>query len=400
MVLPAALRLPSFRAYLAGNFFGLVGMWMLRIALGWLTWETTGSAAWTGAVAFLNFAPTFVSGPMFGVVADRMDPRRGMMTTQTAQAAFALALFGFTASGLLSLAALCAVALGSGIAASAYHPMRMTLAPRLVPREDLPQAVAMTAVNFNTTRMLGPALGGWLIAEHGAPAAVGLAACLFLPQLAALSTIPPQPPAPRDGGTGLPGLRGVLAELADGARHVARHPRIAEAVAISGLFALVGRGALELLPVAADGLFHRGAEGLGALTAAAGAGAVLASIWLARGRADLATMRRRQSLAAFSGLGFAAGLALAPGWGAALAAVAGMGLFGTVVGVSSQSITQTETPDGARGRVMSLWILVGIGGAALGAVGLGALADLIGLADALLAGAAASALALLALRLR
>lgn len=400
MTLPPALTHAPFRAYLAGNFFGLMGMWMLRIALGWLAWETTGSAAWTGAVAFLNFAPTIVAGPLFGVAADRVDPRRGMMATQTGQALFGAALFAMAATGAVTLAGLCAVALGSGLAASAYHPMRMALAPRLVPAEDLPQAVAMTAINFNTTRMLGPALGGWLIATQGAASAVGLAVCLFAPQLGALASLPAMPPAPRANANGAKGLRLFGAELADGARHVAAHPRIAEAVLISGLFALVGRGALELLPVAADGMFARGAAGLGALTAAAGAGAILASVWLARGRAEVETMQRRQRVGAFAGLGLALGLAMAPSWGMALAAVAGLGLFGTVVGVSSQSIAQTETPDGRRGRVMSLWILVGIGGAAVGAISLGAVADWVGFERAVAWGAAGTAAALLVVRAR
>ncbi|MEM6438990.1 MAG: MFS transporter, partial [Pseudomonadota bacterium] len=86
MTLPAALTHPPFRAYLAGNFCGLMGMWVLRVAMAWMAWDLTGSAGWTGAVAFLNFAPTLISGPLFGVAADRSDPRLGMMATQSGQA--------------------------------------------------------------------------------------------------------------------------------------------------------------------------------------------------------------------------------------------------------------------------------------------------------------------------
>lgn len=393
MRLPAPLRHRAFRAYLTGAFSGLVGMWILRVSTAWLAWDLTGSAAVTGLVAFLNFAPTVVSGPVFGVLADRADPRLGMMATQTAQALVAAFLAKTVLAGELTLPILAFLALASGVAASAYHPLRMTLAPRLVPPEILPQAVAMTALNFNTSRMIGPALGGWLIAVAGAGAAPALAALLFAPQILMLISLPPQPPAPREEGPD--GLRRFAADLAEGARHVRARGAILEAFVISGLFAVAGRGVLELLPAAADGLYGRGAAGLGALTAAAGAGAILSSLWLGRSSPDLAEMRRRARMASAVGLGLVAALAAIPLWGLALVAVAGLGAAGTVVGVSTQSIAQTGTPDGIRGRVMSLWILVGIGGAAGGALGLGVLGDLVGLRAALLIGAAGSAAAML-----
>ncbi|HKK37421.1 MAG TPA: MFS transporter [Paracoccaceae bacterium] len=392
MRLPAPLKHAPFRAYLAGAFSGLLGMWILRISTAWLAWDLTGSAAVTGLVAFLNFAPTVVSGPVFGVLADRADPRLGMMATQTAQALVAAFLAKTVLAGELTLPILAFLALASGVAASAYHPLRMTLAPRLVPPEILPQAVAMTALNFNTSRMIGPALGGWLIAVAGAGAAPALAALLFAPQILMLISLPPQPPAPRAEGPD--GFRRFAADLAEGARHVRARAPIMEAFVLSGLFAVAGRGVLELLPAAADGLYGRGAAGLGALTAAAGAGAILSSLWLGRSSPDLAEMRRRARAASAVGLALVAALAAIPLWGFALAAVAGLGAAGTVVGVSTQSIAQTGTPDGIRGRVMSLWILVGIGGAAGGALLLGSLGDLVGLRAALLIGAGGSAAAL------
>lgn len=394
MRLPAPLRHADFRSYLAGSFSGLIGMWMLRIVTAWLAWELTGSAAMVGLVAFLNFAPTVVSGPLFGVLADRADPRLGMTVTQTAQALVAAVLAKTVLAEELTLPLLAALALASGVAASAYHPLRMSLAPRLVPPEILPQAVALTALNFNVTRMIGPALGGWLIAAAGPGAAAVLAALLFAPQVQVLLSLPPQPPAPRPEAEGAAQPRGLArfaADLAAGARHVRQSPRIMEAFVISGVFAIAGRGVLELLPAAADGLFGRGAAGLGALTAAAGAGAVVSALWLARSSPDADAMHRRATLAAATGLALVAALALAPAWALALLAVAGLGACGTIVGVSTQSIAQTGTPDGARGRVMSLWIVVGIGGAAAGALGLGALGDALG---ALLGDAAGLRLAL------
>ncbi len=392
-MIPQALTHSVFRNYLAGNFFGLNGMWILRIVAGWLAWDLTGSAALTGLVAFLNFAPTIVSGPFFGVVADRVDPRHGIILTQTLQLLLGVVLFGMAMMGAVTVPALLAISLGIGMAASAYHPMRMALAPRLVPAEVLPQAVAMTALNFNTTRMLGPALGGWMIAAYGVETAAGVAAALYIPQILAFIIMPAHPPAkPEREGPG--GLRGMFEDLSEGARYAWDRPLIRDAILLTAISAVPARGALELLPAAADGLYGRGAGGFGILTAAAGAGAVVSAIWMARGRASAETMRRRALVCAALGLALVVALGLIHSWPVAVAAVTGMGFLGTVVGVSCQTVVQVLTPDGRRGRVMSMWLLMAIGGTSLGAIGIGALADAVGLRPALIGAGAVTMLAL------
>lgn len=399
MTLPAPLAYPAFRAYLAGNFAGLNGMWILRVAMGWLAWDLTGSAAITGMVAFLNFAPTLVSGPVFGVLADRIDPRHGLVATQSLQFLLAVILCVMAAQEAISTPALLVMSLGMGLAASAYHPLRMTLAPRLIPREALTQAVAMTALNFNCTRMLGPAVGGWLLAHHGSEITIGLAAALFLPQIFSFATMPAMPPVRAAGGDGPPRgwLAGIATEMAEGARYVADRPMIRDAILLTAVVSLPARGALELLPVAADGLYGQGAGGFGALTATAGGGAVVAAIWLARGKPGVAQMRRRAMVCAAISLACVALLGLLESWPAAIALVAGLGFLGTAVGVSNQTIAQTETSDGRRGRVMSLWLLVAIGGTSLGAIGIGVLSDLVGIRTALLAVTMVSAIGLAAI---
>ncbi len=392
-MIPQALTHTVFRNYLAGNFFGLNGMWILRIVAGWLAWDLTGSAGFTGLVAFLNFAPTIVSGPFFGVVADRVDPRHGIILTQTLQLLIGATLFWMTLADAVTVPALLAVSLGIGLAASAYHPMRMALAPRLVPSEILPQAVAMTAVNFNTTRMVGPAVGGWMIHEYGVATAAGVAAALYIPQILAFMLMPAQPPMETER-EGPGGARGVFQDLREGARYAWERPMIRDAILLTAISAVPARGALELLPAAADGLYGRGAGGFGALTAAAGAGAVISAIWMARGRASPETMRRRALVCAALGLVLVVALGLIHSWPVAVAAVTGMGFLGTVVGVSNQTVVQVMTPDGRRGRVMSMWLLMAIGGTSLGAIGIGALADLVGLRPALIGAGAATMLAL------
>ena len=155
------------------------------------------------------------------------------------------------------------------------------------------------------------------------------------------------------------------------------------AFAITLSSAVTGRAATELLPAIADGLFTRGASGLGQMTAAVGAGAVIATLLLA----GLKDARRRLPLvtpvAAFASCALTVAMGNAPVWLLALIIASGLGFFASMVGVGAQTIVQLSVEEGYRGRVMSLWTVVGFGGTALGTLGLGALADLIGIGAAL-----------------
>jgi MFS family permease len=386
----SALRHAPLRTYLIGNFFGLNGVWMQRVAIGWMAWDLTGSPAWTGLVAFLNFAPAMVSGPFFGVLADRVDVRRAIVGVQMGQAALAATLLALLLSGLLDRWTLSALALVIGIVYSAYHPLRMSLIPRLVPRESLAQAVALTSINFNFSRMSGPALGGWLIHEWGVAAALMVNIALYLPQIIALAALPAQRPAARG-----PDSRRFLQELGDGARIILASREILQAMAITAVFGSIVRGALEILPAVSGGMFDRGAAGLGALTAAAGAGAVLSSILMARRGGDEGLIRISYA-AAIVGLWLTAMLAETENWSFALLMVGGMGFASAMAGVANLSIVQLNIEDSVRGRVMSLWTVVGIGGASLGALALGAAGSLIGLRLALAAASLAGAALLVA----
>ena len=157
---------------------------------------------------------------------------------------------------------------------------------------------------------------------------------------------------------------------------------------LNGLFSFIVRGTLEILPAIADGVYQRGAQGLGQILAAAGAGALVSSVIMAyRHSSDAGGLPTVSTVAAFAGFALVALLGLVAYWPVALFAVCGMGFTGAMVGIGYQSTVQMTLEDGFRGRVMSLWTVVGIGGAALGAIGLGALVDVIGL-QSTLAGAA------------
>jgi MFS family permease len=374
-----ALSHRSFRAYWAANNFALHGLWVQRVTLGWLAWDMTGQAGFVGLIAFLSFAPTLVSGPFFGVLADRTDLRRAAFIAQSGLAAGSAALLAAHLAGVLGPVALALIAGLIGIVTSAHHPIRMTLGPALVERAALASVVALTSLSFNLARLIGPALGGWLIAGAGVGAALAASLVAFLPLLVVLARLrlPPRP-LPEAGDAG------VFAALGAGLRHAAGNPLIARAIVLTGVFALVARGTLEILPAVADGRFGRGAAGLGILAASAGGGALFASIAIALGPSQSPDRLPRPALvAALAGLALVALLGRTASWPVAIALVAAIGFCSTLVGVSLQSAVQLALPDEFRGRVMSLWTMVGIGAAAVGAIVIGTAADRIGLGPAL-----------------
>src|SRR6056297_1855139 len=336
MIAGGAFRDRQFTRFFVGVFFAVQAIWVQRVTLAWLAWERTGSAGFVGLVAALGLAPTLVAGPFFGVMADRVDIRRAALTTNGIMAGIlALLALSLPVVGAWGVAA---AALAIGITSSAHHPVRMSLGPRLVGREMVQHVVSVTALNFNLARLVAPVLAGWMIASAGAGVALWVAVLCYIPMLVIL-------------------------------------PR---------LFATLVRGALEVLPVLADGAFGQGAAGLGMLTAAAGAGALVSAMLKAWGAgAAGASIPRSVLVAMFLGFAAVTGMGLAPVWPLALLATSLAGFTATWCGVSLQAAIQTDLPDAYRGRVMSLWTVVGVGAVAIGAGLIGALAELFGIGPAL-----------------
>lgn len=376
----------QFRLFFGGVFFAVQAIWIQRVTLGWLAWERTGQASAVGLVAALSLVPTLVLGPFFGVLADRVDIRRAAFVTN--------GLMAFIIAGLALVAAdvgavgLSLAALSIGLISAAHHPIRMSLGPRLVAIDMVQHVIAVTALNFNLARLVAPVFAGWVIATAGGAVALWVAALCYIPMLLVLPALHPRALPPRPAAP-------FLSDLVEGFRYAAGDPLIRQALLITMVFATTARGALEVLPVLADGGFGRGAAGLGYLTAAAGAGALTSAVLKAAGIAAVgARIPRAVWVASFAGQGAVLLMGLAPSWPLVLIAVGLTGLTSTWCGVSLQSAIQSGLPDAYRGRVMSLWVVVGFGTVAVGAIGIGAAADVIGIGYALAIAGALGTLAM------
>lgn len=390
----SALTTKPFRHYLIGNAISLHGLWVQKITIGWMAWGATGSTAFLGWLAFLNYAPPLFFGPFFGVLIDRINIRKAAMTTQSLFTVAALVLLGIHLGGMSGRISLSLVALFIGGVTSAQHPVRMAITPRLAPSSQLASVVLLLSLNFNIARVIGPAIGGGLIAGLGLTAALVFTIFAFAPFIFILASLQPRPNKAKAKAS-------LKADFTEGLGYVLRSRFILTATLITGLFSLAGRGALEILPSIAEGGFARGAAGLGTLTAAAGMGALIAATVQIFLRSPQAGRLPKTSVsAAIAGPLAVAALGMTARWDIAIFIVGLLGFAGTLVGVGMQSVIQMKVEDHLRGRVMSLWIMVAMGGTATGSLLIGGLADVLGLALALQLIGISSALTVLSLLIR
>lgn len=370
-----ALRNPNYGLYTAGNAASLIGTWMQRIAVGWLTWQLTGSGAWLGAMAFADLFPTVIIGPIAGAAADRWDRLRVTKISQALAMAQSVVLFLLTFSGLITIELLLMLTAALGVIAGFNQPARLALIPSLVRREDLAAAVAINSIIFNSARFIGPAVAGLMIVAGGISAAFAANAVSFILFLAALSRIHLEPkpdvaPAER---------RSLLGDVADGVRYAASHPGIAPLLLLLTIVCICVRPVVELLPGFAATVFASGADGLAILTSTIGAGAVLGGLWLARRSSDpagLTTIALGNTLIlALSLLAFVA----SDRWWIALPALAVLGACMVVTGVGTQTLLQLSVAGAMRGRVLSLYGIIFRGGPAVGALIMGLASEHAGL---------------------
>lgn len=368
----SALSSRSFLIYLAGSTVSLHGLWIYRVALGWLAWQLSGSELWVGIVAFTQFAPAVVFGPLFGVLADRFDRRRASLLINSMSTMNMLLLSVLTSLGNVDIVVLSIISLMQGTLDGAHTPVRMTIVPNLVSRDQLQSAIASTSISFNLSRFVGPAIAGIIIASFGVGAAFAVNAVSYLALVAAVLIVQLKPRADKSVPPS-----DVWSELLDGIRYVSRHGSIGALLITVAVASIFGRGALEMMPVFADAVYQGGSAALAILTSAMGAGAIVTGLLLARGMTWLSVRVIRTGV-------FVAGILVAllgvnnVFW-VAVPIVAALGVILSFCGVGSQILIQGMVDDEVRGRVTSLWGMIAFGGTAIGSLIVGSAAAIIGL---------------------
>lgn len=357
----------NFALYTSGSAVSQIGLWVQRLAIGWLVWDLTHSGIWLGAVAIAEFLPTMAVTPFAGVLSDRADRRKVTMIAQSMSAVLAVILWLLTIAGWVAAWHVVAIQFLAGALSSIAQSSRIALIPTLVPRDLLGQALAINSISFNLARFVGPAVAGALIATAGIGWTFFVNAASYVPVVWALNRL--ELPKRQIRQTA-----GYLQEMLEGFTYSINHHAIATLIVLMSLAALFTRATIELLPGFADEVFGRGAGGLSILVSAGGIGAVIAGLILAqrtnhRGMTTLvigAVMANAAAIIVFAATdNFTLGVIM----------MAVSGACQVTSGTSSQTLVQVAVPDAMRGRVMSNWLMINRGGPALGAMIFGWLSE-------------------------
>lgn len=362
----------NYLTYLCGSLFSTQGLWIQRMTLGWMMWDKTHSESWLGMLAFLMFFPTILVGPLFGVMVDRINRRQAAVVTSIILGLISLLLSLLVWHQLVNELTLLFFALAIGIANSAYQAIRLSLVPELVSTSNMPKAVAINAVLYNTSRFIGPVIAGFLIKFQGNAVAFAVVSATYIPLIIVLLLLKLDDHHQGSGGEKFTFFMDIKAGLTY-ARNSDLILRLLMLIAVS---AILGRGLLEILPAAVDVLYGRGVEGLAWLNSAAGVGAIIAGLILSSANAKHLLLATRLGV-------IAAGVLLimfsyTHSFELGLLIVAGLSFCATVCGVGTQSLIQVSVASAFRGRVMSLWGSINIGGGALGGLLFGVLTEFMG----------------------
>lgn len=378
----AALRVPDFRRFIAFLAAQTLATMMQGVAVGWQLYLVTHDPLALGIVGLAEAVPFIGFALPAGHLADRVDRRRLSLVALFVLALCSATLFGLTALQLIRVDtawAVYAVIFVSGIARSYLQPTRTALSADLVPRDLYVNSITWRSSTWQSAAVVGPALGGVLVAVGGPGLTYGVAAVLLLGAWGALFRVAPQP-LPQDARTDGDGLSGFL----HGIRFVLAQPVLLGAQTLD-LFSVLFAGAEALLPIYATDILHVGAAGLGALRAAPAAGSVLMSLYQAfrplRGRMGrvLLTSVTLYGLC-ISGFGASRNFPLS------VALLLASGVFDNVSVVLRSTLLQTLTPRHLLGRVAAVNAIFIGSSNEIGAFESGVAARLIGAVPAVLLG--------------
>ncbi|WP_084658913.1 MFS transporter [Thermogemmatispora onikobensis] len=390
-----ALRHRNFRLFWFGQLISLIGTWMQTTAQAWLVLELAHDAWLLGVVGALQFLPVLFFALFGGIIADRLPKKRILVLTQSSAAVQAFLLWALVASGTVQIWHVLVLALLLGITNALDMPTRQAFVVEMVGREDLPNAVALNSSLFNMARVLGPAIGGLLIARLGVAPLFLLNALSFVPVIVGITMIDPQRLyAQARLSVGKQGQPGPLQSLREGLAYVAHTPSVLLVIVVVGLVSLFGINFNVSLPLFATDVLHAGPEGFGFISSAFGIGSLLSALWLAWANKRPTIRSLLVSGIAFSAL--EAGFAISPWYPLSLVLIALTGFTQIAFSALANTTLQAVTPDHLRGRVMSVYMMVFAGSSPIGNLYTGALADLFGAPLAVLAGAIPSLIAALA----
>lgn len=368
----------NYRIFWTGQTLSLVGSWMQTMAAGWLALQLSDSAFVVGLVASVGALPVVFLSMHAGALVDQGDRLRIVKVTQTVFLLQAVTLWLVTLTGVVSIPILLALSFVQGLCSAVEIPARQSLVIQLVGRDDLQSAIALNASGFNLARIVGPALGGLVIARLGIAWCFGLNALSFVAVLWGLLRIQLPAPADRVSASMAEVLRRSSAGAAEGVRYLRQPGAVRELLTLVTVAALFGGPFITLMPVVARDQLGLGAGGYGALLATLGVGGLTGALLVAGPIAHRAIRGRVMMAAALvypvvlMGFAYTTRPAIAHG----LLFVTGLSMI--TFNALSNGILQLLVDERFRGRLMAFYALVFIGlSQAVGSLAIGAVANLL-----------------------
>jgi MFS family permease len=372
----AAMRHRNFQLYFGGQLISNIGTWMQIIAQGWVVYQIGHSELTLGLVAFASAIPTLLISPWGGVVVDRVSRRNLLIMTQAGAMLLAFTLAALTFAGIVREWHVIVLAALLGVVNAFDAPARQAFVPDMVGKTDLPNAIALNSIMFNSARVIGPAIAGLMLAVVGAAWCFTFNGISFLAVLIGL------------GFMNLPPHRAALnpaspwKQLTSGVQYTARNREMSALILLSLVFSVFGFSYATLLPAFVEKVLHQGALAYGWVNAASGLGAVAGAFLLAHRVSN----GRRGKLLVLTNTAFP--LILIAFSFTSLYPLSLVLAFGLGVGFMMQFTTintllQTRVEDNFRGRVMGLYTITFFGFAPFGNLLIGFLGEKLGLGIAM-----------------
>lgn len=365
----SSLKIRNYRLFFMGQVVSNTGTWMQRIAQDWLVLSLTGSSAAVGITTALQFLPMLLFGLYGGVLVDRLPKRPALLVTQSAMALSGLALAALTLTGQVQVWHVYLAAFFVGLATVVDNPARQSFVSEMVGPDQLHNAVSLNSANFQSARLVGPAVAGLMITGVGTGWAFLANGLSFAAPIASLllmraRELYPVKRTPRGKG-----------QLREGLQYVAGRPELIWSVVLVGFIGTFGFNFPVWLSAFADNVFHVGAGGYSLLNTLMAAGSLGGALLAARrGSARM----RLLILAALTFGALEIVASLAPSYWLFAVLMVPIGICGLTVNVTANTTVQMATDPAMRGRVMSLFMMVFMGGTPLGAPVIGWITDTYG----------------------
>jgi MFS family permease len=367
-----ALRSRNYRLFFAGQSLSLVGTWITRIATSWLVYRLTGSALLLGIVGFCGQIPTLILAPIAGVFVDRWNRHRVLLVTQLLSMLQSLALAVLALAGIITVVEVLVLQVFQGVINAFDMPARQAFVVTMIEdRADLPNAIALNSLMVNASRIVGPSIGGVLIA------AVGEGWCFLADAISYLAVIASLLAMRVPASARRPAETRVIEELRAGFDYVTRFAPISTVLILLAVVSTMGMPYTVLMPAIATRLLHGGPHTLGLLMGASGLGALGGGFYLASRRTVVGLGRVIAGASAVFGAALVAfGLSRSLWLSLLILPIVGAGFMVSLA--AANTLIQTIAEEQMRGRVMAFYTMAFLGTAPLGSLLAGLLADRLG----------------------